>query len=425
MPSGMRFRIATILIGALTIVAACNKVPLLAPSNSSISVAAGTRVLQTGGSTEVTAFVAESTGTPVQNGTTVRFITSLGRVDPAEVETRNGMAVTTFFAGDASGIAEVRASSGGAGATSPGTTTPPSGSTPSTPSSPSTASNVVQIAIGAAAVDAISIRANPSSVSTNGGTVEVIAQVIGLNGRFLPGVPVQFSATAGNLNTTSAITDENGEARVRLTTNVNTNVTATAGGKSTTAPGAAIVAQPGPLVTLTCAVGTSTTNCASASLGEIVTFTASRGATTSVIRSAVLDFGDGTRVELGALTGPVTAAHRYAAPGNYTATLTAVDVNGETTAATQLVDVDAPIAAALTLTRSGTTVTARVEVSGGTVQRYDWNFGADANPSTTQTLTNETSATYTSAGLKTVTVTVRFADGRTTTSTASITIPPQ
>ena len=44
-------------------------------------------MLPTGGSTEVSASVFEEAGTPVQNGTTVRFSTNLGRVEPAEAQT--------------------------------------------------------------------------------------------------------------------------------------------------------------------------------------------------------------------------------------------------------------------------------------------------------------------------------------------------
>ena len=112
----------------------CDKVPLLAPTNSTVTIDAGSRVVPTGGTTEVTAIVIESSGTPVQNGTLVRFTTTLGRLDPVEAQTRNGIAVTTFFAGNDSGIAEVHATSGGAGGSTttntrnrdhPGTTTPP------------------------------------------------------------------------------------------------------------------------------------------------------------------------------------------------------------------------------------------------------------------------------------------------------------
>src|SRR5436190_4372963 len=86
------------IAGALA-AAACDRVPLTAPTNSTITVTAPNRVLPLGGSTEVTAFVAEQSGTPVQNGTVVRFTATLGTLTPVEVETRNGLAVTMFQAG--------------------------------------------------------------------------------------------------------------------------------------------------------------------------------------------------------------------------------------------------------------------------------------------------------------------------------------
>ena len=74
----------------------CDSVPLLAPTNSSVTIDAQSRVVPTGGTTEVTATVIESSGTPVHNGTLVRFTTTLGRMDPVEAQTRNGIATTTF-----------------------------------------------------------------------------------------------------------------------------------------------------------------------------------------------------------------------------------------------------------------------------------------------------------------------------------------
>jgi hypothetical protein len=237
------------LVALATIVStACDKAQLLAPTNSTITVSAATRFLPTGGSTEISAVVIEQAGTPVQNGTTVRFTTNLGHVDPVEAQTRNGVATTTFFADEASGVAEVRGISGGAGAgSSPTGGTGTTGTTTTT-----TAGNVVQITIGAAAVDTITVRANPSTVSANGGTVDVIASVLGTGGRTVPGVVVTFSADRGTLSSTIATTDANGEARVQLTTNADTQITASAGGKTSTTA-ARVTAQPGPSITLTCA----------------------------------------------------------------------------------------------------------------------------------------------------------------------------
>src|SRR5688572_14162287 len=82
---------AVLLVIAAVVTGACDKAQLLAPTQSTITVSAPTRVLPSGGSTEVTAFVMEQSGTPVHNGTTVRFTSTLGRVDPGEAQTRNGL----------------------------------------------------------------------------------------------------------------------------------------------------------------------------------------------------------------------------------------------------------------------------------------------------------------------------------------------
>jgi len=122
-------------VSAAIVAGGCASVPLLAPTASTISMSAPIGVLPVGGSTEIQAFVAESGGTPVQNGTTVRFSTNLGTVNPVETQTRNGVAVTTFT-GTTSGTAEIRATSGATGAG--GTTTPPPNGTDETPAAAAT-----------------------------------------------------------------------------------------------------------------------------------------------------------------------------------------------------------------------------------------------------------------------------------------------
>ena len=106
---------------------ACDKATLVGPINSMISLSATSLVVPPGGTTTLTATVLENSGQPVPNGTTVRFTTSLGRVDPIEAQTTNGVATAVFVAGADSGTAEIRAISGLA--TPPGTNT---GSTPGT-----------------------------------------------------------------------------------------------------------------------------------------------------------------------------------------------------------------------------------------------------------------------------------------------------
>ena len=421
MRSGINFRSAGVFTCTALIalaLGACDKAPLLAPTNSTISLSANTRTLPLGGSTEVSAYVIEQAGTPVQNGTTVRFTTNLGRVDPVEVETRNGQATTMFFAGDASGVAEIRAISGAAGSgASTGTGGTPGGTTPAG----STAGNVVQITIGAAAVETVTISTNPSTISANGGTVDVVAVVTGTGARAVSGVAVTFSADRGTLSSTTAVTDASGQARVQLTTNADTTVTATAGGKTTTT-GAKVTAQPGPSVALTCTSSTSS-NCSTLNVGDVAVFTAARGTTTSNIRTATLDFGDGTSVDLGNLSGSTTAAHQYTQAGTYSVRLNATDVNGEATTSTVIVIVQEAATVVLNLNAPTTRrIDATATVTGCTPQRYDWNFGTDAETPTLTTTGNSASAIYNNGGTKTVTVTVRCTDGRTTQTSSQRTL---
>ena len=404
-----------VMIAVLT--GACDKAQLLAPTKSTITVSAPTRVLPSGGSTEVTAFVMESGGTPVQNGTTVRFTSTLGRVDPGEAQTRNGLAITTFFAGDSSGIAEIRASSGAA-----------------TGGEGTANLNVLTITIGAAAVTAVTIRANPASVGPGGGSVELIATAVGKEGQTLPGIVVTFSTTQGSLSSPTATTNAGGEARTTLTTAEAASVTATAG--TVTSAAAAIALRPGPAVTITCTPAAGGTLCtavqASASNNAAtVTFTVTRVSGSSALRTATIDFGDGTSQGLGNLAAATTVTHTYNGPSSpgtqsYTAIVSATDVNGESASVSTPVIVTRPFPTPINVTITATpdaapnanrrwTFTANATEGGTTPvagQSFTWDFGDGSGEVTTSG--NTTAHVYAGATtVRTVRVTVRTADGRT------------
>lgn len=424
--------------------AACERVQLLAPTNSTITVSAPSRVLPLGGTTEVTAFVAEQGGTPVQNGTFVRFTTTLGSVSPTEVETRNGLAITKFSAGTTSGVAEVRATSGGA---TGGTTTTGTGTTAT-----STSTNVVAITIGAAAVSTVTLRANPGSVPTSGGTVELIATVVAENGRALDGIPVTFNTDQGTLSSAVATTNSSGEARTTLTTSQKATVTATAGTKTST-PAVTVDTRVGPGIAISCTPAAGTGNCAAvqaSSSGNTATvvFTVSKGTSTSNLRGVSIDFGDGTSQTLGNLAGgSAIVTHTYTGPSStapraYTATAVAVDINGEVATAATAVNITpratpTPITLSFTTdtcataTAQGQRCTFTVSASGGgeggtgnaVIESYAWNFG----DGTTATTSGPTiSHIYTADGRYTVTSTARTADGRTARAQTEIIIdvPP-
>jgi len=428
------------IAGAVLMMAACERVQLLAPTNSTITVSAPSRVLPLGGTTDVTAFVAEQGGTPVHNGTVVRFTTTLGSVNPVEVETRNGIAITTFLAGNTSGVAEVRATSGGAtGATSTtGTGTTATSST----------TNVVQITIGAAAVNTVTVRANPGSVPPGGGTVELIASVVAENGRALENISVTFNTDQGTLSSAVATTNSSGEARTLLTAAQKASVTATAGTKTSTA--VTVDIRTGPGITITCTPAAGTGNCAAvqaSSSGNTATvlFTVSKATGSSNLRSASIDFGDSTSQNLGNLAGNATVSHTYTgpsstAPRSYTATVTATDINGETTTSSTIVSVTpratvTPMAITLTATEGTKTLTTArwtfsADVTGGgeggtgnaIIESYTWDFG-DGNTATTNGKSTshvyQKSDTATNSRI-TVTVTARTADGRSVTTREEI-----
>ena len=432
-----RSAVATaVALFCVALIAGCDRAQLLAPTQSTIFVSAGTRVLPPNGSTEITAVVTEQAGTPVQNGTTVRFTTNLGRLDPVEAQTRNGVAVTTFFAANSSGLATVRALSGGA-----------------TGGEGETGTNSVDITVGAAAVETVTLRANPGSVGPNGGTVELIATVVSATGQPLEGIPVAFNTDQGDLSEANVTTNASGQARTQLTTSQQASVTATAGTKTST-PAVTIALRAAPIVTISCAPTAGTGNCAavqasSANNTATVLFTVTKASGSSMLRSATIDFGDGSSQNLGNLAGgsataPVTLSlpHTYAGPSgstpvSYTATVQAVDVNGEaTTSSTVVIVTPKPAITPLSVTIADTCGTATTTgqrcvftatVSGGgegatnaLIQSYTWDFGDDSSEVTTAG--NSTAHVYVAEGTFQVTVTVRTVDGRTATGRTELLI---
>jgi hypothetical protein len=403
---------------------ACDKVPLLAPTGSTINLSASTRTLPINGSTGLTAFVTESSGTPVQNGTTVRFTTTLGSVNPVETQTTNGLAVANFLAGTFSGLAEIHAISGGAIGTST--------------ASGATSANVITITIGSAAVNSLTLRATPSAVGPNGGDIQVTATVVDTNGAGVAGIPVNFSSDQGFLNPGTATTDGSGQAVTTLTTSQTTIVTGVAGTKTATVT---VSSRLGPGLTITCsAAGGTGTNCAAVAQSDssntaTVLFTVSKAGSTSNLRDVTIDFGDGSSQSLGTLAGgAATVSHTYNGPSgstsaSYTATARAVDVNGETTSTSTPVNITprgAFTVATFTATpTAGRLVTFNVTVTGGTPQSYSWNFGDSASDNNTATTNSgSTSHVYTSTGNKTATVTVTATDGRTASSRVEFVVVP-
>ena len=318
----------------------------------------------------------------MQNGTQVNFTTTLGSIQPAEARTSGGRATVRLNAGTASGVAQIRAFSGGAQA------------------------EALEVQVGAAAATQLTVTATPSAVGPNGGTVEILAVATGENNQRLPGVPVTFGTSAGALRESNVITDGNGEARTQLTTTREATVTATVGTVSATTT---VRVTTRPVITLT---GPTT----AIGEGETTTFTVNvqPQANGDAVRDVVIDFGDGDRRSLGALTGSRTVQKVYARKGTYPVTVTVIDTGGETTTATTTVTVEERVIN-VTLTASptnpavNTVVQFTATASGTNIVSYNWNLGdGDTRVTTGPT----TSKAYGSAGRRRVTLEVVNAAGQ-------------
>jgi hypothetical protein len=401
------------VLGILVLVtaAACDKVPLTAPTGATVTLFSNTTIVPVNGSAEITATVIESGGTLVQNGTVVTFTTTIGQVDPGEARTQNGKVTVRLNAGGRSGRAVVRAFSGGI------------------------TSGDLSVDIGGAAAGRLALNANPTSVPSTGGTSTITAVVFDTDGNRLPGVPVSFTTTAGSISSAVVVSNGLGEAATTITTNRDADVTATAGGSSGSGGGSGenggggaataavtatikITASPAPTITITGPATAPVTD-------TPVSFTVAAQATApATVRSVTVDFGDGVTQTFGSTT---SVAHTYRTAGTFTVTATVEDTNGGRGTGSTVVVVQGSaflviLAATPSTAATGAVVTftATVTQNPGNVpvQSASFAFGDGNAHNDVQGLT--TSTIYGAPGNYLATVTVRFANGRTAQNSAAV-----
>jgi hypothetical protein len=374
---------AAVLISAL---AACDRMPLTAPSGTAITLVATTNLLPVNGSTDITAILIEGgqgtstgnnppatntgVGTPVHNGTLVTFTTSLGRIEPAEARTTNGRATVKLYGDGRSGTATITAFSGAA-------------------------TKTLEVAIGAAGATRVVVTANPQALAWNGGTTTVSARVEDEQGNGLLGVPVSFGTTAGTLTPNSAVTDSNGIARSSLTTTAAATVTANAGAASGEVD---ITLQARTDLTITPPTG-------AISIGVPAAFTFGVSGTGTSINNAVVDWGDGSSTSLGSLTGNRTVTHLFDDTGSVRVTLSGDDAsNVRASVSTEVVVVPMTITVAVApaspTAGSAATFTATVLPAGAAIERYEWTIEGQ----TRVTSGAQISHVFSSPGTHTVTV---------------------
>src|SRR4029453_19283108 len=190
---GLRTCLAVLTCLSVTLFSAsCDKVPLLAPTGSVITLFGTATTVPSNGSMEIVATVIEQgstsaaptppasgtpgtpttptstsspgAGTPVHNGTVVTFTTTIGRIEPAEARTNNGQVRVTFFANGQSGTATITAFSGGA------------------------SGKIENLKVGSAGADHILLTASPQALPCSGGPSTISAPVGAAGGVAFPGV---------------------------------------------------------------------------------------------------------------------------------------------------------------------------------------------------------------------------------------------
>lgn len=414
-------------VSSFMILTACQKVPLLAPSGSVITLTASTTALPVNGTTQLIAQVIEASGTPPHTGTQVSFTTTLGTIEPADAQTdANGRVIVTFKAGTANGTATIMAISGGASVSS---------------------ANAVKIAVGTAAVGRVNMSATPSLIPALGGSATITTTVFDINGNPLPSAPVTYSTTAGTLDPTAGTTDANGAAVTILRTSSKATVTASVGAQGTTGGGTGtgtgtgsgttsgqasgtvtvdVAAAPGLLIT---PPSTPPTSGLPATFSFVVTPAAANG---SAIRSVTVNWGDGSTQDLGAPTGTVTVAHTYRSAGSYNITATATDTSGNVVTVATAVVVSAT-QIGLTITPPATPPSAGLPATFtfglGTLPPGDFvkDVIVDWGDGKTQDLgaisaTTTVSHVYTTADSYTVRATLHDTAGNSTTVSTSVTV---
>jgi hypothetical protein len=190
---------------------ACESVPLTAAPGSSMTLIANPPfVIANGGTSVVTAILVEPAGTFVPDGTVVFFFTDLGRVEPSEAKTKNGVARTNFVADSRSGLATITAISGGPAPAPSASASPDTG----TATASGTGNAMVTITIGGALPARLVVAADPARI-TSPRAAAIVATVYDKYGNPVQNVPVHFAITAvtGGTGTIEETLDSGGAPR--------------------------------------------------------------------------------------------------------------------------------------------------------------------------------------------------------------------
>jgi hypothetical protein len=287
----LRARLAIPAILAASALAGCDlkQESLLAPTGSSLSLAASDTTLAVNSATTITVQLHQTDGSPVPDKTEIVLAASVGQLDQQKVRTERGQAVVTYKAAATVGTARVRATSAAVSAE-------------------------ITLAVVSSRVQGVSVKAEPAVLPPEGGRVSLVATVTGETGAPVVAAPVVFETTTGTLSGQEGVTtDAAGQARVTLETNSTATVTARVADLKSDGLEIRVRVPVNLVVRVSAPEVTS---------GDTVTFTAEATTSTGPVTGGFrMVFGDGEVRELGQASGTVTTTYAYPAAGGYNASM--------------------------------------------------------------------------------------------------------
>ena len=269
-----------------------------APSDAVLSLSASSSFLAVSATTTLTVTARKLDGSAVPDGTEVVLSASAGDFDQRKVRVTGGQASAVYRAGSQTGTVQISASSGSVSA-------------------------VITLRVASASPGAVDLSAEPSRLGDGGGSATVTARVRSSAGTPVVGAPVAFRTSTGTLSAPEVLTDNAGEAKTLLTTSASALVSARVGEME--APGLSVrVRVP---ITLQISINPS-----EPTAGEpaTVSFRAVTAEGQSVPGHLRVILGNGQTVDLGFITGSISAAYAYAVAGSYNLTAEFIDEFGVT-----------------------------------------------------------------------------------------------
>jgi PKD repeat protein len=382
-----------LLVALFAGVASCKKSPLFANEGATLIIVSNKAYLKSGGETaHITVMGFDGDGQALHNHTQVLFSASCGTID-AQVELMGGSGAVNFVSGSSSGTAKITARSG------------------------EIKSDELEIVIGAAALDSMTIHANPASLPKGGGRSTVSVYAFDAEGNLLAGIPVILSTTKGTFVNGGGLktTDSQGCVSDVVQLTETATVSAACAGVSDSVEIDVTETPDNEVPTAAFSYSPTAPN-----VNEKVYFNGSLSEDSDgTITDYKWDFGDGTT---GSGQKP---SHAYSEENTYTVVLTVTDNDGARASCESTIAIETPNETP-TADFSYSPTTPKVgepiyfngglsEDSDGTIISYKWDFG-DGVVATGE----NPSHTYTEAKTYIVILKVTDNNGATDTSEQSI-----